>query len=155
MILNSEFEKHRFAIKHVRSPLCDQMKPPHAFIDNCKAGKTDFKGTFKKRRPMSTILTRKMKNIDQLLHQKSEFEEVRQTLRRVREIKSGKSKQFNIGCDPALPKTYHLSFTLTKNRRPNAHAMVEHVAEMASLMKRIAELGNVSLKLFVKVIEEQ
>lgn len=68
MILNDEYEKHRLAIKHVRSPLCDQMKPPHAFIDNCKAGKTDFKGTFKKRRPMSTILTRKMKNIDQLLH---------------------------------------------------------------------------------------
>jgi hypothetical protein len=33
--------------------------------------------------------------------------------------------------------------------------MVEHVAEMASLMKRIAELGNVSLKLFIKVTEEQ
>ena len=62
-ILNDLMFRHRNALQQIKSPISDQMKPPHAFIDNCKQGKTEFVG-MKKKRPISTILTRKRKNID-------------------------------------------------------------------------------------------
>ena len=54
-----------------------------------------------------------------MLRQQEEFEEVRQTLKRVREIKKGGRSYMNKGCDTSPPKTLSLSKKLIENRRPN------------------------------------
>ena len=68
-----------------------------------------------------------------MLRQQEEFEEVRQTLKRVREIKKGGRSYMNKGCDTSPPKTLSLSKKLIENRRPNEFQMTEHMINLASL----------------------
>lgn len=106
------------------------MKPPHAFIDQCKNGKNSFKGALKKTRPITTILTRQRQNIDMQLRQQQEFEEVREAFKRVRSIRRGGSNYPSNGCDSSPPKTLNMTKKLIENRRPNQHDMNEHANEL-------------------------
>ena len=93
----------------MKAQITEQMKPPHAFIDQCKNGNKSFTGTLKKTRPLTTILTRQRRNIDMQLRQKEEFEEVRQAFKRVREIRRGGSNYAHKGCDSSPPKTFKMT----------------------------------------------
>jgi len=62
----------------------------------------------------------------------------------VREIRRGGSNYYSKGCDCSPPKTFKMTQKLIENRRPNMHDMNEHAVELASLQRRLAEIGNVS-----------
>ena len=118
-LLFGQHYRHKSALKQVKAVITEEMKPPHAFIDNCKNGNISYGDKIKRFRPVTSILTRKKQNIDTMLMQQEEFEEVRQTLKRVREIKKGGRSYMNKGCDTSPPKTLSLSKKLIENRRPN------------------------------------
>ena len=74
-IIQTQFKSHKEAVKKVTSIIAEEMKPPHAHITKVINGKTDFGSDKRRRRKKShrpfsgnTILTRKMKNIDPVLH---------------------------------------------------------------------------------------
>lgn len=124
------------------------MKPPHAHINQCKDGHTDFIGTVKRKRPTTSILTRKKRNITSELQKQKEFEHVKFTFARINEIQRGGTRYTNgtSGCDRTLPSTWELKQRLISNRRPDHYAMDEHFKTLASMRKRMALIGTVSAK---------
>ena len=154
-IISSQHTNHKQAVKKVTSVIAEDMKPPHAHITKVINGKTDF-GRDKKHRKRTrsnrpytakTILTRKMRNIDPVLHQKEEFSEVREAFRRVRGVSSGyEYRHEGISVDNLKPVTFKLSKKLTENRHPNQFALNEHVKNLASLQRRLSTVNNINMR---------
>ncbi len=64
--------------------------------------------------------------IEERYHKSPEYSEIRETFRRVNQIKRG-------AVDNQKPKTYNLSKKLNDNRRRNMHDFEEHIKNLASL----------------------
>ena len=94
-LIDGQLDKHQYAVKKANSVVAEQNRPPHAHISKVVNGKTDFahdKKLKRKRRGLSvgkTILTREMKNIDPVLLQQETFSEVRETFRRIKDVRTG------------------------------------------------------------------
>ena len=86
-------KNHKTAVRQASSIVAEQNSPPRAHISKVYGDKTDFghDKKLKRRRkgPLigKTILTRQMRNIDPILHQQESFSEVRETFRRIKDIK--------------------------------------------------------------------
>ena len=79
------------------------------------------------------------------MHQKEEFAEVKEAMRRVRDIKTGRNYHHAGSCvDRRKPETFALSKKLLENKRSNHFALNEHVSNLASLQRRLSSMGNVS-----------
>jgi hypothetical protein len=65
------------------------------------------------------------------------YSEVRETFRRVKQIKQG-------DIDNSRPKTFQLAKKINENKRRNQHEFEEHIKNLAALQRRISSIGSVS-----------
>ena len=131
------------------------MEPPHAHITKVVGDKTDFGRNGRRRRKKSasresighTILTKKMRNIDSLLHAQESFTEVREMHKRIRDIQSGRTyEQGSCFVNNKRPSSFKLSKKLNENRHPNQFLITEHVKNLASLSRRLSSVNNLQMR---------
>lgn len=84
-----------------------------------------------------------MRNINAELHEKTQFSEIRETFRRVKEIQQGKT-YLHVGSsvNNARPTSFKMAKKLAENRRPNQFAVTEHVKNLASLSRRLNSMND-------------
>lgn len=75
---------------------------------------------------MISMYGKRKKTIEEKEITSSEYSEVRETFRRVQNLKKG-------GVDSKKPKSFHLSKKINENRRRNMFHFEEHIKNLASL----------------------
>ena len=145
-MVNTQLLKHRNAIRQAKTLL--DLKPPHAHITKVVGLKKDYGHDLKAKKRKKgasqghTILTRKMKDISPILYQQECFQEVKETFRRIRDVKTGLTYELGQKVNNRKPETFSLSKKLNDNRRNNQFAVTEHVKNLASLQRRLSSLNN-------------
>ena len=67
-----------------------------------------------------------------------EYSEMREAYRRVNGLKVA-------AVDNQSPKTFKMGKLITENRRNNSYALEEHIKNLASLQRRICDIGSVNI----------
>ena len=120
---------HYQAMQHV-GPMVHNLKPPRAHVDQGGyyfGDNDDYMAVYKSNTQSTFGYGKKnKKNIYEQLQSSPEFSEVREAMRRVRNVTKGDT-------DHAKPNTYNLSKKLTQNRRRNMFHFEEHIKNLASL----------------------
>lgn len=133
---------HKRALQNAKSEVSKFFSRPHAHISNCQGSRTGFgldKNHMKvyRSRPQSIHADRmreKMTNITPELYSNMKFAEVKY-------LKQKLPTCVNV-VDNSKPKTYDLRKQLSKNRHKNQNDLVEHLMNIASMQRRMANLGD-------------
>lgn len=84
-----------------------------------------------------------MFNITGELWQNPEFNEVKYLKQKINDMRSTSQ---SVVIDNAKPRTFNLSKKLTENKQRNEHEIVEHLLNIASMQRRMANQGDVSFE---------